>query len=91
MKPDTSWIRKGLLLAVGIFIFAAAEISSAQVETKQTTTAGKSSQVVKVERGEVVSVQGNELIVKMEDGSIRHFPNVPETLKITVDGKQLVT
>jgi hypothetical protein len=89
MKLANNWIKKGLLLTLGILGIAAGEISSAQVETKKVTTTGQSSQVVKVERGEVVAVQGNELIVRMADGSIRHFPNVPEAVKVTVEGKQL--
>lgn len=89
MKMENSWIKKGFLLATGTICLAFAVTTSAQVQTKTSTTDGKSSQVVKVERGEVVAVEGNELIVKMEDGSIQHFPNVPETVKITVDGKQL--
>jgi len=28
-------------------------------------------------------------VVKMQDGTIRHFPNVPESTRVTVDGKQL--
>ena len=89
MNSDKSWIKKGLVLAAGTFCLAFVVSTSAQVQTNTTTTAGQSSQVVKVERGEVVAVEGNELIVKMEDGSIRHFPNIPESIKITVDGKQL--
>ena len=50
---------------------------------------GTASKEVQVERGEVVLVNGNDLVVKMEDGSMRHFPNVPETTRVTVDGKQL--
>lgn len=84
-----SWTKKRLVLTAGTLCFACAICTSAQVQTKTATTAGQSSKVVKVERGEVVTVEGNELIVKMEDGSIRHFPKVPETVKITVDGKQL--
>ena len=34
-------------------------------------------------------VDGNDLVVKMEDGTIRHFPNVPESARVTVDGKEL--
>jgi hypothetical protein len=89
MKLENSWIKKGLLLAPGTLCLAFAVSANAQVQTKTTTTAGQSSRVVKVERGEVVTVEGNELIVKMEDGSIQHFPSIPETVKITVDGKQL--
>ena len=34
-------------------------------------------------------MEGNDLMVRMADGSIRHFENVPESAKATVDGKQL--
>jgi hypothetical protein len=34
-------------------------------------------------------VSGNDLVVKMEDGQIRDFPNVPESARITVNGQQL--
>jgi RNase P/RNase MRP subunit p29 len=62
---------------------------NAQVQTQtSTTTTGKSTEV-NVERGQVVLVDGNDLVVKMEDGSIRHIPNVPESAKVEVDGKQL--
>ena len=62
---------------------------SAQVKTETGTTAGQSTQDVTVERGEVVFVEGNDLMVKMEDGSIRHFPDVPESARAVVDGKEL--
>jgi hypothetical protein len=42
-----------------------------------------------VERGEVVTVTGNDLVVKMEDGSLRHFANLPESARVSVDGKEL--
>ncbi len=62
---------------------------SAQVQTQTTTATGKPTVVTKVERGEVVTVSGNDLVVKMADGSIRHFENVPESARVTVAGKQL--
>jgi len=62
---------------------------SAQVQTQTTTAAGKPTVVTKVERGEVVTVSGNDLVVKMADGTIRHFPNVPESARVTVNGKQI--
>ena len=62
---------------------------SAQVETKTTTATGQPTVVTKVERGEVVTVSGNDLVVKMADGTIRNFENVPESARVTVDGKQL--
>jgi hypothetical protein len=62
---------------------------SAQIQTKSSTEHGQAVKEVKVDRGEVVYVSGNDVLVKMEDGTIRHFPNVPESAKVTVDGKGL--
>ena len=62
---------------------------SAQVETKTTTATGQANIVTKVERGEVVTVSGSDLVIKMADGTIRNFENVPESARVTVDGKQL--
>jgi len=77
------------MLAVGGLSMLLALSMNAQVQTQtDTTTTGKSIEV-NVERGQVVLVDGNDLVVKMEDGSIRHIPNVPESAKVEVDGKQL--
>jgi hypothetical protein len=62
---------------------------NAQVQTTTSTTTGNAVKEVEVERGEVVTVAGNDLVVKMEDGTIRHFPNVSESARVTVDGQQL--
>ena len=62
---------------------------SAQVETKTTTTAGHPTVVSSVERGEVMAVSGNDLIVRMADGSMRNYENVPDSARVTVDGKKL--
>jgi RNase P/RNase MRP subunit p29 len=62
---------------------------SAQVQTKSSTEPGQAIKEAQVERGEVVNVSGNDVVVKMEDGTIRHFPNVPESARITVGGKEL--
>jgi hypothetical protein len=62
---------------------------TAQVQTTTTTSADKASVVTKVEKGEIVYIDGNNVVVKMEDGSLRHFDNVPDSARITVDGKEL--
>jgi len=62
---------------------------SAQVQTKSSTEPGQAIKEVQVEHGEVVNVSGNDVVVKMEDGTIRHFPNVPESARMTVGGKEL--
>jgi len=59
-----------------------------QTDTK-TAAAGAPTSTVKVERGEVVYVSGNSCVIKMEDGTLRHFDNVPKSTTVTVDGKQL--
>lgn len=89
MKARTSWTRAWLVLAVGAVWLTLALSTSAQVQTQTTTASGQGSQQVKVERGEVVYVSGNSFVVKMEDGSLRHFDNVPDTARATVDGKEI--
>jgi LPXTG-motif cell wall-anchored protein len=75
------------VLGVGALCIAFA--THAQVETQTKVTHGAPTKTVKVERGTVVYVSGNNLVVKAEDGSLRHFDNVPEATTVTVDGKQL--
>ena len=87
MKPGQV-IRIPILLAVGLFLTFTASLM-AQVQSETTTTPGAGTKTVKVERGEVVFVSGNEVMVKMEDGSIRDIRNVPESARVTVDGKEL--
>ena len=61
-----------------------------QVQTKTTTaTAGAPTHAIKVERGTVVYFSGNSCVIKAEDGTLRHFDNVPDSVTVTVDGKQL--
>jgi hypothetical protein len=78
------------LLGAGVLCLAHAFTTNAQVQThrKITQTAAPTTSV-KVERGTVVYVNGNNLVVKAEDGRLVHFDNVPETTTLTVDGKQL--
>lgn len=77
------------LLSVGLFLAFTVSMM-AQVETvTTTTTTGKATKTVSVEKAEVVYVSGNDLVVRMENGEIRHFSNVPESTKVDVDGKML--
>jgi hypothetical protein len=84
----SSWTRS-VLLAAGTICVTFAGSTRAQVETTTTTTKGQATKTATVERGTVVLVQGNDLVVKMDDGTIRHFPNVPENAKVYVDGQAL--
>lgn len=85
------WLSQTLFrIGVGITFVTLSLVLNAQVKTQtSTSTTGAPTVTTSVERGEVVSVQGNNLIVKMDDGSMRHFSNVPESARVSVDGKQL--
>src|ERR1700758_828 len=89
MNRQKSWTVRWLVLGAGALCLSFAITGSAQVQTETNTTAGQAAKQVQVERATVVTVSGNDLVVKMEDGTIRHFPNVPESARVTVDGKQL--
>ena len=78
-----------LVFAVGAVGLALALSMSAQVQTETTTTTGQGTSEVKVDRGTVVLVDGNDLVVKTEDGRLKHFANVPESARATVDGQEL--
>jgi hypothetical protein len=77
-----------ILLAIGLFLAFTASMM-AQIKTETTTTAGASSKEVNVERGEIIYVSGNDLIIKMENGEIRHLANVPDSARAIVDGKEI--
>jgi len=89
MNSKIESARVWLVLAVGAMFLTFTVGLSAQVQTQTSTTKGAHTQEVTVERGEVVYVMGNDLVVKMEDGTIRHVANVPESVRVTVDGQQL--
>ena len=78
-----------LLLAVAVIGMTVALSMSAQVQTQTNTSAGPATTQTTVEHAEVLLVNGNDLVVKMEDGSIRHIANVPESARVDVDGQQL--
>ncbi len=61
----------------------------AQVQSATSVEHGVATSQVTIERGEVVYVSGNDVMIKMDDGSLRHFPDVPESARIDVDGKLL--
>jgi len=90
MNSHAARTRLSLVLAVGALCLAFAVCMSAQVQTQTTTDAnGQPTATTTVEKGEVVYVSGNDLVVKMSDGSIRHIANVPESARVTVDGQEL--
>src|SRR4030088_1481454 len=89
MRSKINCTHTCLVLVLGVSCLAFALNMSAQVQTETSTTAEKGTVATQVESGEVVTVSGNDLVVKMADGTIRHFANVPESARATVDGQQL--
>ena len=53
-----------------------------------TTQSGPANVTTEVRSGEVLYVSGNDLVVKVDDGQVKHFV-VPESTKFNVDGKDL--
>jgi RNase P/RNase MRP subunit p29 len=87
-KPQTVGVLHKLVMA-GVVLLALAFTLNAQVKTTTKVEHGPATHAVTIERGEVVHVSGNNLVIKMENGEIRHFDNVPDTATVEVDGKQL--
>lgn len=89
MNPGNLSKTLWLTLGMGVVSAALATSAMAQVQTDTTVSHGASTRQVSVERATVVSVNGNDLVVKMSDGTLRHFSNVPESTRVNVDGKEL--
>jgi LPXTG-motif cell wall-anchored protein len=82
-------MRAMTILAVGAIGFVLTVKTSAQVQSSTEEKVGQATKQVTVEHATVITVEGNDLVVKMEDGSIRHVANVPESARVTVDGREL--
>lgn len=90
MNARSEWMRRMTILAVGAIGLAFTATMTAQVQTtKEERSGGEVTREVKVENAVVLSVQGNDLIVRMQDGSIRHIANVPASSRAMVDGREV--
>jgi LPXTG-motif cell wall-anchored protein len=77
--------------AITFFVACVAytNIAAAQDTSKTTTSqSGQATQQVQVQSGEIISVSGNELIIKMSDGQIKHVTAAPGATAM-VDGKEI--
>src|SRR3954464_5575468 len=89
MNSKIRWTRAQVMFAVSAVCLTFNLSISAQVQTKTSTADHKPSITTKVESGEIEYVSGNNVVVKMADCALRHFDNVPESARITVDGKEI--
>ena len=76
------------LLAGASICVVAGSVLTAQDSRTTTEVRGQPSVTTQVERAEVVYVSGNELVVRMENGEVRHV-TVRDGATATVDGKVL--
>jgi hypothetical protein len=85
--PRTNLTTLCTTFALTAFFAAAAAAQMPQTTTQET----KGAATVTTEKmsGEVVLVEGTTVIVKMADGELRTFSNVPDSRKATIDGKEV--
>ena len=75
--------------AGGAFIAALLSLASwAQDSTVTTIQHGPSSFDTQVKNAEIVYVEGNDLVLKLENGRVEHLL-VPDSDKFTIDGKEV--
>jgi LPXTG-motif cell wall-anchored protein len=89
MNRKKRWTQVLLTLAAGTICLAFALSLSAQVQTETSTTHQTPSVSSQTVGGTIVYVNGNDLIIKMDDGTLRHLTNVSPTATAVVDGKQI--
>src|SRR4029077_16897678 len=81
-------IMRGLLVG-GALCVSFSLPAAGQVKSTETVEHGTSAHQVTIERGEIAYVSGNDVVVKMEDGSLRDFFNVSDSVTVNVDGQHL--
>ena len=62
--------------------------AAAQDSTVTTITHGQPSFETKVKNAEIVYVEGNDLVLKLENGRVEHLI-VPDSDKFTIDGREV--
>jgi hypothetical protein len=82
-------VRRISLGLAGLAVLAA--IASAQEMPQTTTEKVPGAPTVTTEKmsGEVVKVEGNTLVVRMSNGELRTFSNIPESRKAMIDGNEV--
>src|SRR4029453_6087450 len=65
-------------------------VATAAAQTSSTTQpSGAATVTTEQMRGEVVHVDGNNLAVKMSNGELRTFSNIPDSRKALIDGQEV--
>jgi hypothetical protein len=77
------------LVGAGLICTALALVSNAQEQTVTAEESGTPTRQITVQRGVVLYVSGNDLVIRGEDGIIRAFNNVPDRVRVNVGGQRL--
>jgi hypothetical protein len=89
MSDSHAKIIRRLGIAVAIVTCALLlESARAQDTSTSSTTTGQAAVTTEVRSATIVYVSGNDVVAKLDDGTIKHFV-VPDTTTVNVDGKQL--
>ena len=86
---NTVVVRKVLLgLCIALVCFTLLAVTAVAQQTTKATVKGSSTFTTQELRGEVVYVEGNNLVVRMSSGDVRTF-NVPESRRFVIDGTEM--
>jgi hypothetical protein len=75
------------LLCGGAFCIAFSLPAAGQVKSDTSVEHGPATKQVTVQRGEIVFISGDSVVIKMEDGEFRNFEHVSDGVSFMVDGK----
>ena len=78
-----------LSMTLGAIALFAVTTPAQAGQTTQTQTKGTPTVTTEQLRGEVVKVEGNNLVVKMSNGELRTFNNIPDSRRATIDGVEV--
>jgi len=76
-----------LLLYAGALSLTFSPPLWAQVQSNTTVQHGAPTKEVTVQRAEIVSISGNSVVLKMDDGTLKEFDDVPDSTQFIVDGQ----
>lgn len=86
---STASPRRAALAFAGALALIFTTGAAAQVQTDTSTSSGQATHETTITTATVVYVSGNDVVVKMANGSLEHFNNVPESFRVNVNGQQL--
>jgi hypothetical protein len=84
-------ITRRILIGSCLTLTLAALVAVAQQMPRTTKEAIKGTATVTTEQltGTVVQVEGNNLVVQMSTGELRHLNNIPDSRRAMIDGKEV--